>query len=328
MTAPAQPVIALNDCGCCEGLAVETPVAINNRPGLSAIAYRAGTQTQFKASMIAQLSESGLPELRKLRTRADDDFTIALLDSWALVCDVLSFYQERIANESYLLTATERASIINLARLIGYQLRPGVAASTYLAFTLETGVGSPPSVTVDTRAKVQTIPGPGEKPQTFETVEQIETRGEWNEIRPRLGRLVYPVFGDTYTYLEGVTTNLKPGDPLLVVGAERAANIDNENWEIRRVSRVESDADHNRTLVHWSEPLGSHIPHVDPPKDGPKVFALRLRASIFGFNAPLWATTARSPAGRRPRPRRQRQFHISARCLFHSPGIMGRCAVR
>jgi hypothetical protein len=162
MTAPAQPLITLNDCGCCEGLAVETPVTISNRPGLSAIAYRAGTQTQFKASMIAQLSESGIPELRKLRTRADDDFTIALLDSWAMVCDVLAFYQERIANESYLLTAIERASIINLARLIGYQLRPGVAASTYLAFNLETGVGSPPSVTVDTRTKVQSIPGPAD----------------------------------------------------------------------------------------------------------------------------------------------------------------------
>lgn len=288
MTAPAQPLITLNDCGCCEGLAVETPLTINNRPGLSAIAYRVGTQTKFKASMIAQLSESGIPELRKLRTRADDDFTIALLDSWAMVCDVLAFYQERIANESYLLTATERASIINLARLIGYQLRPGVAASTYLAFTLETGVGSPETVTIDTRTKVQSIPGPDEKPQTFETVEKVETRGEWNEMRPRLTRLVYPVFGDTHTYLEGVTTNLKPGDPLLIVGAERAANIDNENWEIRRVSKVEPDADNNRTRVTWSEPLGSRIPHVDPPKDGPKVYALRLRASIFGFNAPLW----------------------------------------
>src|SRR5580765_2583943 len=115
MIASNQTQLQLNDCGCCEGLAVETPVEINNRPGLSAIAYRAGTQTRFKASMIARLSQAGLAELSKLRTRDDDDFTIALLDAWATVCDVLSFYQERIANESYLLTATERASIINLA---------------------------------------------------------------------------------------------------------------------------------------------------------------------------------------------------------------------
>ena len=286
--APAQSQLNLNDCGCCEGLAVETPVEINNRPGLSAIAYRAGTQAQFKASMIARLSESGLPELAQLKTRDDDDFTIALLDAWAVVCDVLTFYQERIANESYLLTATERASIINLARLIGYQLRPGVAAGTYLAFTLETGTGAPAAVTIESGTRVQSIPGPGEKPQSFETIEKIDARAEWNEMRPRLTRLLYPVFGDTHTYLQGVTTNLKLGDPLLVVGAERAASAGNENWEIRRVSAVQPDATNNRTLVRWSEPLGSRIPHVEPPLDGPKVYALRLRASIFGFNAPRW----------------------------------------
>ena len=59
--------------------------------------------------------------------RDDDDFSIALLDAWATVADVLTFYQERIANEAYLRTATERLSVLELARLIGYQLRPGVA---------------------------------------------------------------------------------------------------------------------------------------------------------------------------------------------------------
>ena len=51
--------------------------------------------------------------------------------------DVLTFYGERIATESYLRTATERRSILELARLIGYELKPGVAASTLVAFTVE-----------------------------------------------------------------------------------------------------------------------------------------------------------------------------------------------
>jgi hypothetical protein len=288
MTVLDRSQIALNDCGCCEGLAVETPVEVSNRPGLAAIAYRVGTHAQFKASMLARLSESGLLELSNLKTREDDDFTIALLDAWALVSDVLTFYQERIANESYLRTAAELGSIIHLARLIGYELRPGVAASTYLAFTLESGPGSPDAVTLDKGLRVQSIPGPGEKPQCFETIEQIEARPEWNALKPRLTELRYPAFGDTHMYLTGVTTNLKPGDPLLIVGAERLADTTNENWEIRRVSAVQPDATNSRTLVRWSEPLGSRIPHVDPPRDAPKVYALRLRASIFGFNAPRW----------------------------------------
>lgn len=280
----------LNDCGCCEGITLETPVAVSNRPGLAAIVYRVGTHAQFRASLLSRLSGADLAELGNLKTRDDDDFTIALLDAWAVVSDVLTFYQERIANESYLRTATERGSIINLARLIGYELRPGVAASAYLAFTLEGSAGSPAAVTIDKGVKVQSLPGPGEKPQSFETVEPIEARPEWNALKPRLTELRYPAFGDTHTYLAGVTTNLKPGDPLLIVGAERAADVKNENWEIRRVSSVEPDATNDRTLVRWSEPLGSHIPHVEPPRKGPKVYALRVHASLFGFNAPRWSS--------------------------------------
>ena len=137
----------LNDCGCCEGISVETPVPVYNRPGLTALAYRVGTHTQFKQTLLARLSGSGQPALRGLNTREDDDFSIALLDAWATVADVLTFYQERIANEAYLRTATERFSLLELARLIGYELRPGVAASVYLAFTLEDPPGALASAT-------------------------------------------------------------------------------------------------------------------------------------------------------------------------------------
>ena len=44
--------------------------------------------------------------------------------------DILTFYQERLANESYLRTATQLRSLTELARLIGYQPAPGVAAQT------------------------------------------------------------------------------------------------------------------------------------------------------------------------------------------------------
>jgi len=286
MTGAEQSQLNLNDCGCCEGLAVETPVEIINRPGLSAIAYRAGTQTRFKASMIARLSQAGLAELSKLRTRDDDDFTIALLDAWATVCDVLTFYQERIANESYLLTATERASIINLARLIGYELGPGVAASTYLAFTLETSVGSPEAVTIDKAAKVKSVPGPDEKPQTFETIETVEARGEWNAMKPRQTRLIQPDEKSKETYLQGTATNLKTGDWLLFAGPERLTNIASEHWDMRRVVSVEPNPDNQRTLVRWEKGLRK----MGDAESEVKVYALRLRASIFGYNAPAWNT--------------------------------------
>ena len=133
----------INDCACCAGIAVQTPLALSSRPGLTALAYRVGTHATFKRSMLARLADTRWPALGRLRTREPDDFTIALIDAWAMVGDVLSFYQERIANESYLRTASERLSILELSRLIGYQLAPGLAASTHLAFTLEDSPGMP-----------------------------------------------------------------------------------------------------------------------------------------------------------------------------------------
>ena len=94
----------VNTCHCCEGLSVQTPIQINNRPGLAAIAYRTGTHPQFKKSLLARLSLSGKASLSGLTNRDNDDFTIGLIDAWSVVSDVLTFYQERIANESYLQT--------------------------------------------------------------------------------------------------------------------------------------------------------------------------------------------------------------------------------
>ena len=151
-----------NDCNCCAGVTAQTPAEVTNRPGLSAVAYRVGTQSRFKQSMLAALSDVTRPALQGLKTRADDDPAIALLDAAATMADVLTFYQERIANESYLRTATERRSLLELARLIGYELRPGVAASTFLAFALDESPGAPAATAVAAGTKVQSVPGPDE----------------------------------------------------------------------------------------------------------------------------------------------------------------------
>ncbi len=101
-----------------------TPLEVQNRPGLSAIFYRVATYTDFRASMIAALTDADRPRLAALGTRNSDDFTIALLDAWAVASDVLTFYNERLAQESYLRTARERISLQELGRLIGYRFAP------------------------------------------------------------------------------------------------------------------------------------------------------------------------------------------------------------
>ena len=275
-----------NDCGCCAGLTAQTPDEVANRPGLGAIAYRVGTHATFKSSMLSALSDSTRPALRALRTREDDDFSIALLDVSAVLGDVLTFHQERIANESYLRTATERRSLLELARLIGYELRPGVAAHAYLAFTVDEAPGTPARTTIDIGLKVQSIPGPGETPQTFETVEQIEARVDWNAMTPPMTRVAVPVFGTTHAYVKGTATNLKAGDAILFVGAEREADAGSERWDFRRVAAVIPDHNAGRTRIEWLDGLGTTSPHLVLPAANPRIYALRQRASLFGYNAP------------------------------------------
>ena len=210
----------LGDCGCCEGLDAFSPILIHNRPGLDAVAYRVGTHALFKESLLAALSSSRHPALADLKIRDDDDFSIALVDAFSCMADVLTFYQERLANEAWLRTADERLSLRELARLIGYQLAPGVSADALLTFTLEEAPGAPTDevswTSISAGTAVQSTPGPDEQPQIYETVEEIEGRVAWNSIRPPQSRR-HPLTGpDTNPLLfDGLATQLKPGDGVL-----------------------------------------------------------------------------------------------------------------
>jgi predicted phage baseplate assembly protein len=206
-----------------------------------------GTHATFLETMVARLSSPDYPELNGLKTRLPSDAAIAFLDAWATVADVLTFYQERIANEGYLRTATERRSILELARLVGYRLRPGVAASVFLAYTLE----KDQTVEIAPGNRVQSLPGPGELPQSFETSEKLEARSAWNELKPRLTRpqrlqldtARKKLTSDTL-YLQGISTNLKPNDPLLFVIGEA-----NNQQVLHRVESVELQPVENRTRI-------------------------------------------------------------------------------
>ncbi len=278
----------LDTCGCCEGIKALTPATVQNQPGLTALAYRVGTHAAFKMTMQSAISKA--PALCQMTTREDSDPAIALCDAWATVLDVLAFYQERIANEGYLRTATERRSILEMARSIGYELRPGVAASTYMALTVETAKGSPSYIKIPAGLKAQSIPGQDELRQVFETVEEIEARAELNELRPLLSKKEIPVLGDKEIFLKGVSTELKSGDGLLMLGAERMADPYSERWDFRRIKDVITDADAGRTKVTLDEGLGwkRFSRKVLPAEKDFQVFALRKRAFVFGHNAPDW----------------------------------------
>jgi len=291
----------LNDCGCCQtdSLAFRRH---DNRPGQREIKYRLDTHGGFVHRMLARLSRDQLPSesdprdrrpLAGLTIRSNDDPAIALLDAWGMVADVLSFYQERIANEGFMRTATERRSVLELARAIGYELNPGVAASTYLAFTADKSPGSPAFATVAKGTQVLSIPDKDEVPQTFETTMEIIARAEWNALKPYT--LITSdsdplVVGTKQIRLKGINTGLKAGDGILIVGNERTKSPLSDHWGFRILLSVVPAEDGESTRVTWEQGLDHLLPSVSLDADEITVYAFRLRTSLFGKNAPQWST--------------------------------------
>lgn len=233
-----------NNCDCCAGVESITPEEIYNAPGLPALKYRVGTHSTFLETMMASLSSREFPALWDLTTRESGDPAIALLDAGAVMLDVLTFYQERISNEGYLRTATERRSVLELARLIGYKLRPGVAASVYLAFTLDNGY----EVTIPVSTRAQSVPEPGQLPQPYETSDPLLAREAWNILKVRLTRPQFMTPTEAYLreklYIQGTATNLRPNDPLvLAFGAAEGMQI------LHFVEAVEPFPEEDYTLV-------------------------------------------------------------------------------
>ncbi|MCA2218023.1 putative baseplate assembly protein [Jidongwangia harbinensis] len=200
-----------------------------------------GTHGAVLAAMLGQLSG----RLPALTVRDAGDPSIAMLDAWATISHILSFYQERIDDEGYLETATERRSVLELARLVDYRLRPGVAAGVHLAFTLDPDPAGDTTVPIPAGTRAQSLPGPGEQPQVFETSREIPARSAWNLIRPRL--TVQPrIDADEVPaleriYLAGITTGLRPNDRLLFDAGDAA--------QVGRVAATVEDAAADRTAV-------------------------------------------------------------------------------
>ena len=67
----------------------------------------------------------------------EDSAGMMMLQAFSYITDILLFYLDRQANETYLPTATERQNLINMCKLIGYRPAPAQAAQVDLRFTLD-----------------------------------------------------------------------------------------------------------------------------------------------------------------------------------------------
>ena len=67
------------------------------------------------------------------------DIGVALLETFAYLGDILSFYTDRMASEGFLGTASQRSSVLQIAAMLGYTPTPSSAATVGLTLTNNSG---------------------------------------------------------------------------------------------------------------------------------------------------------------------------------------------
>jgi hypothetical protein len=144
--------------------------------GLSALPRQQNGFPEYRLAMLREIPLH-LP-LGAWRAREGDDPGIMLLEMWAYVLDIVGFYDERIANESYLRTAVLPPSLRRLVELISYQPRPALASSAILGIIAD----GHRSVTIPPRTGFRSDAFDNEPPQVFETETEFivhPLKNEW-----------------------------------------------------------------------------------------------------------------------------------------------------
>lgn len=181
------------------------------------------------------------------REPPEGDSGVALLQLFAYLGDQLAYYEDRVANESFLSTAKQYESVRRLLRAVDHGINPGAAARVQLAFT----VRNPKFLTAGSEV-MAALPGRDGDPVVFLTDERRTLYPELNEVsldadapvNPECDRIVLAAA------LEGM---LVPGDWLLVEAGEE------REWA--RVSEpVTVDAAAGTTSVRLGAPLRGRFP--------------------------------------------------------------------
>lgn len=284
-------------------------------PGLTHLPRQVGTFAEFRRALLraasirttALIEEHPLWSLRYLterdreglkrslkafgewRGRHPQDFGMMLIEMWAYVCDITSFYDSAFAHESYLRTSTRRDSIRRLVDPLGYIPRPAVAALADL------------SVYADGRKAVSLSVGTafssgafnGNPPQIFELDKESTIHAllnEWTFLPLR--RSTFGPYGQFYkTFLcELGSVSVKADDLVMVkVGSSRWAT------KVKEVKAHEG-ADHlsytEVTVASWIwVPGNTDVSSVRILKPTSKTSLWTQTSPAFGPSWPgEWAT--------------------------------------
>ncbi len=221
---------------------------ISNPPGLAQIAYQADDFTGFRLAMLRPLpGEQAIGDWRP----APGDLGLQVVEWWAYLAQILAFYNERHANESYLRTATRPGSVANLVALLGYTPAPGIAATGNLAVTRTTAHPDEPLV-IPPGMRLSSVATPGVASQAFEVTGTVPLSFSGPSsvpvtIAPSTA-FIANADGSQALLLAGKVTGIAAGDQLLLAAKNFAGTDD--NWSLITVRATASRPDQGTGVVN------------------------------------------------------------------------------
>ncbi len=230
------------------------PLIPTNPPGQAAIGYRVADFVSLRHAMLHSLD--GEVQLGgNWRPGADGDLAVQMIEWWAYLGDILSLYNERIAQQSYLRTADQAAALHALIALLGYRPRPGIGAQGIVAALISGGL----PFTLPRGFKIQSKPGPGKPPQIFE-VDADTPLGMPDQVPfdvpPFPGFVETDLTLNDRVLLRGPVTSVRRGTQVLFVPIGWTAQ--DTNWNVRTVVDAFPEKDPRgriNTRVLLSDPL-------------------------------------------------------------------------
>ncbi len=158
---------------------------------------------------LMQYAQQTFPEWQPA---SEGDHGVVMVELFAYMGDILSYYTDRAQFENYLPTATQRDSILNLAFMLGYTPNSGAPATGTVPLTTDkkTGEITVPAGTQITTNRIETLDGP----ITFETDEEVVLPANPEGTQDAVEVKVTEGITETYAYL-GESSGL-PGQVMLL----------------------------------------------------------------------------------------------------------------
>jgi uncharacterized phage protein gp47/JayE len=133
------------------------------------------TSRDYASLLDSMLSYAAViaPEWQGAANADPNDFGVVLIELFASMGDILSYYTDRVASESFLSTAQERSSVLAQAALLDYVPRSATSATVSLIFT----VLSPNPIVIPAGFAVSTIGDGSNDPVQFQTDSDVVVAG-------------------------------------------------------------------------------------------------------------------------------------------------------